>query len=238
LLSYTVTAAYTGVFVVILVAAGWIFTPQERKRLSLLALSLFVATLLSLLVYYGQWIPTMLNETLPTFTQAVQEQGKLTTLRPTLGSFLTANIGRAIQTYDLAIIFAMSLAGACLVLLSSRSLRSQSASSIMPPAIAFGLVAAPGVVRRRTITWQQLWLGAWLVTFPLFTLLDFWVDQALKEFWYALPAIAVVSAAWLLANLRRAGGSRVQRPYIWLLMMTLTWQSLSLWVFRLLFHNR
>jgi len=91
---------------------------------------------------------------------------------------------------------------------------------------------------RRTAAWQHVWLGAWLATFPLFALADFWVDQALKEFWYALPAIAVVGAMWLLSVLDRGPASLLRRAMVGMIALTLTWQSLSLWVFRLLFHNR
>jgi hypothetical protein len=83
-----------------------------------------------------------------------------------------------------------------------------------------------------------VWLVAWLLTLPLFTLADFWVDQALKEFWYSLPAVAVVAGVWLLVFLRRSSGSRLFSLLVWLLAVTLVWQSLSLWVFRLFFHGR
>src|SRR5438128_1465951 len=109
MLSYTVTAAYTGIFVGMLVVGGWLFAPGtlwvQRKRWLSLTLSLIVATLASLLIFYGQYIGDVINQTLPTFGQAVQEQGKLTTLRPTLGGFLTNTLARAMQSYDLAIIY-------------------------------------------------------------------------------------------------------------------------------------
>ena len=84
------------------------------------------------------------------------------------------------------------------------------------------------------MAWQKVWLGAWLITFPLFTLADFWVDQALKEFWFALPALVVVAAIWLITVQGRT--SRIYSAFLWLLAVVLAWQCLSLWVFRLFFH--
>lgn len=248
MLSYTVTAAYTGIYIGLLVAGGWLLAPALRRRWAVLALSLVVATLLSLAIYYGQWIPTIVNDTLPIFGNAVASQGKLTTLHPTFGSFLTDNVGRAMQSYNLAIIYALGLAGALWLLVGRGSERRQAAVEGLEHRTyrAFGLVhtsqsqvgvpAGPPKSKIST-AWPAVWLGAWLLTFPLFTLLDYWVDQALKEFWYALPAIAVVAVLWVLSLLDR-GKARVHRALVYLLVATLVWQSLSLWVFRLLFHNR
>ncbi|MFL5734837.1 MAG: hypothetical protein ACJ78Q_16900 [Chloroflexia bacterium] len=240
LLSYTVTAAYTGVFIGLLVATGWLVQRGERRRWGALGLSLVAATALSLVIYYGQWIPTIIEETLPTFGKAVEEQGKLTTLRPTLATFLTDNIGRAMQSYSLAMVYALGVAGALWLLFGvTRGRRNDEHGSRQS---VFALVATRQFKIEDTglkiaTSAPVLWLGVWLLTFPLFTLLDFWVDQALKEFWFALPAIAVASAVWVLSLWERARGPGY-RALAWVLWAILVWQSLSLWVFRLLFHNR
>jgi hypothetical protein len=211
MLSYTVTAVYTGIFVGLAVLVGWLRTPAERRRWTAVAGALVAASLLSVLIYYGQYVGLMIEQTLPTFGSAMQEQGALTTLRPTFGQFLAGTLGAAMTSYNLILIYSLGAAGALLVF--------------------FGR-------GRRTAAWQHVWLGAWLATFPLFALADFWVDQALKEFWYALPAIAVVGALWLLRVLDRGPAPLLGRAMVGLIALTLTWQSLSLWVFRLLFHNR
>ncbi len=235
LLSYTVTAAYTGVFVVLLVVGGWIMVRRDRSQWAAIGLSLVVAIAASLLIFYGQYISVMLNETLPTFGHAVQDQGKLTTLRPTLGGFLTGTIGRAMQSYNLAVIYGLALAGTLWLLAGSTSGARVKANR---RGNSYGLVAgAPrSIPRKHPMDWRKVWLVFWLITFPLFTMLDFWVDQALKEFWFALPAIAVVGAAWVL----EIKGKRLwlYSVLLWLLWGTLAWQSVSLWIFRLLFHNR
>jgi hypothetical protein len=232
LLSYTVTAAYTGVFIAILVAAGWLFAPAHRKRWSAVALSLVAAVVVSMLVFYGQYIGVLIEETLPTFTSAAQEQGGLTTLRPTLAVFLTGTIGAAMQSYNMAIVYALGLAGALFVFMGLQVDRSKNLQ--VTNLRAFG----PSGVQTLGSPAPMVWLGVWLLTFPLFALLDFYVDQALKEFWFPLPAVAVAGAIWLLAIMRRVSVSRVYSALAWLLFITLAWQSLSLWVFRLLFHNR
>jgi hypothetical protein len=173
--------------------------------------ALVAASLLSVLIYYGQYVGLMIEQTLPTFGSAMQEQGALTTLRPTFGQFLANTLGAAMTSYNLILIYSLGVAGVLLVFFRRRT---------------------------REASWQHVWLGAWLATFPLFALADFWVDQALKEFWYALPAIAVVGATWLLDVLDRGPAPLLGRAMVGMIALTLTWQSLSLWVFRLLFHNR
>ncbi len=210
LLSYTVTAAYTGMFGGLAVVGGLLLARAEWRRWLALLGSLAVASLGSLAIYYGQYVDDVLGSTLPTFGQAMQEQGQLTTLRPSWGAFLTDHLAVAMQNYHLAGVYALALAGTGLLFWARR------------PAPA----PAP---------WQRIWLAAWLAIFPLITLADFWVDQALKEFWYALPAVALAGGAWLIVLWQRG---RLARLLVALLGTLLVWQSLSLWVFRLLFHNR
>ena len=50
-------------------------------------------------------------------------------------------------------------------------------------------------------------------------------------------AMLVVAAAWALRLVDRRS-TLASRVLVWLLLATLAWQSISLWVFRLLFHNR
>jgi hypothetical protein len=232
LLSYTVTAAYTGMFVLLLVVLGLLFARAERARWLAILASLVAATVAAVAIFYGQYIPVILSETLPTFGQAVEEQGKLTTLRPNFGAFLTDTLGRAMQSYSLAVVYALGLAGALLFFVVARR-----ANRTGGDARASHVATSSRSESAQTARWQGVWLGTWLLVFPLVTLADFWVDQALKEFWYPLPAIAVVAAVWLLA-LSGTGAASVRARLAWLLWGTLAWQSLSLWVYRLLFHNR
>lgn len=234
LLAYTVTAAYTGIFVGLLVVAGWIWAPAERRKWAALAIMAAVAAILALLIYYGQYVGRILGDTLPTFGSAIEEQGSLTTLRPTFWDFVTDHLASAMQSYHLAIIYALGLAGTLLLFFGSGNIRSKSAGGKK----VYALVAGRATRVAGSVGWQHVWLGAWLATFPLFTLADFWVDQAFKQFWFALPAVALMSAGWLLALHARAASSRLFSILTGLLIATLAWQSVSLWVFRLFFHNR
>ena len=230
MVSYTVTAVYVGLLSGMIIVLGWFFAREERKRWVALAPSLVAASGLALLLYYGQYVGKILNETLPTFGQAIEDQGSLTTLRPTLWDFLTGHLARAMQSYHLALIYAIGIASALWLFFRHR---------VNPLATRqAGRGTERSDARRAPTQWQKVWLGAWLLTFPLFTLADFWVDQALKQFWIALPAISVVAGAWLVALLFRGKSTRVFSTLVVLVGMTLAWQSVSLWVFRLLFHNQ
>jgi hypothetical protein len=243
LLSYTVTAVYMGVFVGLMVLLGWIFAPEDRKKWAALALSGVTAATLSIIIYYGRYLGDVLFSTLPTFGSAVGSQGKLTTLWPSWYDFITGHLATAMQSYRLDLIYALGLAGTIWLFLGRgwpnrriiRAARRQRAvyALVARPAASTGIIP-PG----RWAAWQGVWIGSWLLLFPLFTLADFWVDQALKEFWIALPAIALVSAVWLFALRTRAGSSRSIGVFLLLVPTVLAWQSVSLWIFRLLFHNR
>ncbi len=236
MLAYTVTAAYTGLFVLMLVAGGLLFAGHERKRWGALFLSLVGATGVSLAVYYGQYVGRILGDTLPTFGKAAQSQGSLTTLRPTLGEFLTDHLGRAFYSYNLGLIYLLGFAGAVYLFWGQRQARVRQRAA--KPRSAYAFIHRQPHAGATAQPWQRVWIGAWLLTFPLFTLGDFYVDQAFKQFWYALPALSLVAGMWLLTLLGKRHVSRLYPLLAWLLVAVLAWQSVSLWVFRLLFHNR
>jgi hypothetical protein len=237
LLAYTVTMVYVGVYVGLMVLVGWLTGGEDRKRWSALALSGVAAAALAVLIYYGRYIDDVLTSTLPTFGQAVEEQGKLTTLRPSWGAFFTDHIARAMQSYKLDLVYALGVAGALWVFFGrGRARMAEAVATRRRPVYA--LVARLPGARGGGSSWQNVWLGAWLLLFPIFTLADFYLDQALKQFWIALPAIAVVGATWLLSMRGGGRGSAAGRWFVWLIVGVLAWQSVSLWVFRLMFHNR
>jgi len=236
MLAYTVTAGYTGIFVGLLVVTGFLVAASERKRWGALGLSLIAATLLALLIYYGQYVGKVLGETLPTFGQAIEEQGKLTTLRPSVWDFVTGHLAIAMHSYNLGIVYALGLAGTLLYLFLGKRTQAQTAdTSAMFLSMRFGPIGARG---KSKLHWREVWVAVWLLTLPIFTLADFYIDQALKQFWYALPVVSVVAGGWLLALMHKGASSRLYLYLTTLLFATLVWQSISLWVFRLFFHNR
>jgi hypothetical protein len=210
MLSYTVTAVYIGLFVGIIILAGWLLVREERQRWSALLLSLVAATGLAMLVYYGQYVGRILGDTLPTLGGAITTEGKATDKWTTPWDFLADRLA-AMHSYHLVIISALTLAGMLWLFYS-------------------------GINRGRDggWRWQKVWLGAWLVVFALISLADYWVDQVLKQFWFSFPLIALLGGTWLLAIKGR--GSRIYGALTSLVVVSLVWQSLSLWVFRLFVH--
>lgn len=240
MLSYTVTAVYVGIFVGLLVVLGWLFSRGERPRWTALALSGVGAVVLSLLIYYGQYVDDIIGETLPTFGQAVNEQGSLSTLRPSWWAFISGPMARAFQSYKLDIIYALGVAGTLWVFFRRGRTVREGVEEKSPQAQrhVYAFVSRIPSLGGATRSWQAVWIGAWLLLFPIFTFADFYVDQAFKEYWVALPVVALVASVWLLAVRGRARASRALMWMMWLLPVVLVWQSLSLWIFRLFFHNR
>lgn len=244
MLSYTVSAAYTGMLVVALVVIGWLFAPAERRKWGALCLSLVAATALSMLLYYGQYVGQVLNNTLPTFENAAQTQGSISTLRSTPWAFLIDTLARPFYSYNLTLAYLIGVLGALWLFVGlpgrpGRATQKQTQRSPQPRHVYALLAQTDG--RRGFVfglSWQRAWIGAWLLVLLPLVLADYYIDQVLKEFWYIMPAVAVTGGVWLTAFVRRGQASRLYTWLVCLLVGALAWQSLSLWVFRLLFHNR
>lgn len=237
LLAYTVSAAYTGLFGAALVVLGWLFAGADRKRWTTLLLSGVAAAGIALLVYYGQYVERILNDTIPTFSRAAETQGSLTTLRPTLWDFVSSALAAPFYSYNMWLLLVLGLAGTLWVFLAQGRGQRQT-RSVRRPREVYALVARHGAAATPGMPWQRIWVGAWLLVIPMITLADFYIDQVLKQFWYAMPVISMVAGVWLLSLLARRVASRFYAALVTVLVATLVWQSLSLWVFRLLFHNR
>jgi hypothetical protein len=237
LLAYTVSAAYTGLFGVALVVLGWLFAGADRRRWLALLLSGVAAAGIALLVYYGQYVERILNDTIPTFSKAAETQGSLTTLRPTFWDFVSSALAAPFYSYNMWLMLVLGLAGTLWVFLGPGRGRWQT-TSVRQPREVYALIARHSGAATLGLPWQRIWVGAWLMVIPLITLADFYIDQVLKQFWYAMPVISMVAGIWLLTLLARRVASRFYAALVTLLVATLAWQSLSLWVFRLLFHNR
>lgn len=65
MLIYTVMAAFTMLFVGILVVGLWFFDRENRRSVGAIALSAVLAVGLSMLIYYGQYIQPILEQTVP-----------------------------------------------------------------------------------------------------------------------------------------------------------------------------
>lgn len=237
LLAYTVSAVYTGLFVGLLVVLGLVLGWAERKQWFGMVLSGIGAAGLALLVYYGQYVGRILGDTLPTFGEAAQTQGSLTTLRPTFWDFVNGALATPFYSYNLWLLLVLSLVGTLWVFLG-RDRAQRQARGVTRPKQVYAFVARYTGTLAPSQPWQRIWTAAWLLLVPLITLADFYIDQVLKQFWYVMPALTMVAGIWLLTLLGKRLSSRLYVMLVGLLVAMLIWQSLSLWVFRLLFHNR
>jgi hypothetical protein len=223
LLSYTVTAGYIGLIFGPFAILGFLFSRPHRRSFGALLLTFVAGIALALVVFYGAYVGEFLTLSIPTLLGATADTGagaggSVTTRTGGVPGFLTDSVGKAIQSYGLAPVFGLGLAGFGLALSEWWTRRG-----------------APGGVRPARPAWAFGLMTAWLISLPLFTAADYVVDQALKEYWFALPAIAVLAGAWLLRLARRG---RAGAMLVGLLSVVLVWNSLSLWIFRLLLHNR
>jgi hypothetical protein len=223
LLSYTVTAGYIGLIFGPLPLLGLLVGRGHRRTYAALLLSFVAGIGLALAAFYGAYVGEFLTVSIPTLLGATADTGagsggSVTTRAGGLAGFLTDSVGKAIQSYGLALVFGLGVAGWGLALAEWWTRRR----------------AAPGVRPARS-AWAFGLLTIWLVSLPLFTAADYVVDQALKEYWFALPAIAVLAGAWLRTLARRG---RAGAAFVTLLTVALVWSSLSLWIFRLFLHNR
>ncbi len=224
LLSYTVTAGYIGLIFGPLPILGLIVSRAHRRTYGALLLSFVAGIAFALVGFYGAYLGEFLTVSIPALLGATADTGaggsggSVTTRSGGVLGFLTASVGKALQSYGLVPVFGLGLAGWGLALAEWWGRRGRGAA-----------------VRPARSAWAFGLLTIWLISLPLFTAADYVVDQALKEYWFALPAIAILAGAWLRAV---AGRGRSGAWLTGLLALVLVWNSLSLWIFRLFLHNR
>ncbi|PZR94805.1 MAG: hypothetical protein DLM69_12145 [Candidatus Chloroheliales bacterium] len=80
-------------------------------------------------------------------------------------------------------------------------------------------------------------LLAFTLTGLLFFIANYYVDMAMKQYWWALSAMAL-TGGWLLDRLWRRLGQRTGAIIVALTLALFAVSSLWLWVYRLLLHNR
>jgi hypothetical protein len=228
LLMYTVAAVFMGIFLCLLVAALWLVeaTNDERRptteqaqhrrssfvfRLSgsrrpviALALASIAALGLATLIYYGQYIPLILERTVPFFFQSGQpaQAGTGIQQREPFLTYLAQYIPRT-GYLRRPVAYGLQLA----VLLA-----------------AVGLAGLPRT-RLRTV------LICWALVAALFTIAGSRIDMVDKQVFYLAPALALL-AGWLLAQLWRRGAlARVVVASIYLFTFA---AALDLWFFRIM----
>jgi hypothetical protein len=229
LLMYTVVAAFMGVFLCLLVPALWLAERTEdegrrtkddehtRHRLSFLlhpsasrrpvlalALAGLTALVLAVLIYYGQYIPLIVERTLPFFFQSSQAAQTSPGIQQR-ESFLTYLIQYIPRTgyFGRPVAYGIQL------------------------ALLLGLVSLAGLGRTRL----RAVLICWALVAALFTVAGSRIDMVDKQVFYLVPALTLL-AGWLLARLWQRGlPARVVVASICLLTFA---AALDLWIFRIM----
>ena len=229
LLMYTVVAAFMGVFLCLLVPALWLLegtTDDQRSttdnarhvavrssifRLSAsrrpviaLALAGIAALGLAMLIYYGQYIPLILERTVPYFFQSGQPaQAELgVQQRESFLTYLTQYLPR-IGYFRRPVAYGLQL------------------------ALLLAMVSLAGLGRLRL----RALLICWVLVAALFTIAGSRIDMVDKQVFYLVPALALL-AGWLLGRLwQRGWPARVVVTSIYIFTFA---AALDLWFFRIM----
>jgi hypothetical protein len=173
MLFYTVMAAFQAWFVICFALIVWLLRERiDRRQLRWLGLATGLAIVLSILIYYGQYIPSMIERTLPymvsVFTRGPQSVG---VERPPFGQYLLGYIPHL--DYHI-------WPGAYLYY-----------------GIAIPLIfAVPGflALRKRWLLWAVL--AAWFVVAATFTLVGYRLSMVDKQVFYVFPALCLCWAVY------------------------------------------
>jgi hypothetical protein len=236
-LSYTVTAVFLGLTVLGLALLGAIGERLQRAKspatLGFAAASpslkptiglaytktvvvLLGSTLLATLLFYGQYIIVLVTETIPNMLKTAGSNGSL---KPTTLSWpdYFAISAQTMVNYSLWPIYLLGLTGLAVYIVRDKSSAATFSKALLLSTVLVGL---------------------------LFVFVNYYVDMAVKQFWWALPILAL-TGGWLLALIsgwQEASGGGAKRLLGRLLppliCASFVLDSLTLWVERLFFHNR
>jgi hypothetical protein len=226
LLMYTVVAAFMGVFLCLLVPALWLIegTTDDRRpttddsrnvrssifrlsagRRSVLAIALagLAALGLATLIYYGQYIPLILERTVPYFFQAGQPAPASAGVqqRETFLTYLTQYIPRTAY-FRRPVAYGLQLA----LLLAAVSLAGLGRPRLRALLICWALVAA------------------------LFTVAGSRIDMVDKQIFYLVPALALLAGRLLAQLWQRGLPARLVVASVYIFTFA---AALDLWFFRI-----
>jgi hypothetical protein len=203
-LIYTVTGVFVGLFMVLLTAGLWLRTPRtERRPVVALGLATLAAAGLATLIYYGQYIPPIIERTLPYFTRtAVPGSGATGVSYDPFGLYLEkylwrmAYVGERGGGYGLLLTLPLGLLGWYWI-------------------------------RGRLI---RTMLAAWLVVALLFLVAGARVSMVDKHLFFIVPALALGAGALFgrLWHYGRAGRLTVALCYLFTAAA-----ALNLWIYRI-----
>jgi hypothetical protein len=225
LLAYTVVAAFMGVFVCLLIPALWLVESrrpaqaatddpprgsagdppiESRRPVIALALASIAGLALAMLIYYAQYIPVMLERTLPYFLNSGRPE-EIGVTTPRHASFLSYLAQRIPFT----------------------SYLQRPVAYGMQLALLLGALGFAGLKRPRL----RALLICWALVAAVFTVVGFRVDMVDKQMFYLLPALALLAGRLLSRLWQRGLPARLVVASVYLFTFA---AALDLWIFRVM----
>ncbi|GAC1364980.1 MAG: hypothetical protein NVSMB42_24820 [Herpetosiphon sp.] len=172
-LFYTVAGVFMGVMMVLLLLGLLVMRPIPRRSGVGLASAFGLAVLLALVIYYGQYIPPMMERTLPFLRQTVvqgQPNAGQSSFEP-FGVYVRKALGRTLYyTSALPLWYGIAL------------------------PIGLGL---PGLALLRRNRFGLLVVGCWILVAALFFALGTRISMVDKQIFYVMPALTVAAGGTL-----------------------------------------
>lgn len=252
--SYTVTAVMLGITLFAFILLGWLIEGRARPiarpaalgvvadsaatvsrplpaspYLKLLLVTI-AATILATLAFYGQYLVILVRDTIPSMLNTVSSSGSLKPTTQTWPDYLGAT-ANTLWNYQLWGTYLLGIIG-LIWLMRNPGQGGIDSAAAQTDNVGGQVIAAP-ISRTATLAL----LLAFLLTGLFFVFANYYVDMALKQYWWALSVMAL-SGGWLLERLwqRLRGGSGA--IVVGLIITFFAISSLWLWVYRLLLHNR
>ena len=207
MLSYTVAAVFHVVFVTILAGLLWIVpNRQDAPKSTLVLAATYGGLLLAVIIYYGLYIPPMIERTIPYFFQiGVESTQSVGVIRPSFSAYIAAFMPSL--RYDF----------------------------VQNPYLYYGLylpilLVIPAFIlllKHRTL-W--IFMAAWYVVALLFMLAGYKISMVDKQLYYIVP-ILMISWAVIADRLWVRGPSG--RIIVSTTVLFTLWSALQLWITRI-----
>jgi hypothetical protein len=240
----TVSSAALGVVAGRTVRATYPMLGSPYRKLLLVTIG---AALLAMLAFYGQYIIILVRDTIPNMLNTVGSSGSLKPVTQSWPEYILVS-GATLWNYQLWSTYLLGLTG-LIALLGNHddaSKRDKGGEGVINHApTEDGIVGAQFITPQLTpdtspilnIATTRALLLAFVLTGLLFFIANYYVDMAMKQFWWALSAMAL-TGGWLLDRLWRRLGQRTGAMLVALTLTLFAVSSLWLWLYRLLLHNR
>ena len=215
LLFYTVTAVFMGVFLVLFTISVLVWGRELRAGLRPLWLAALLALVLSLLIYYGQYLGPIWERTVPYFTRSFSSSNEsIGKASDTLGAYLL----RHTRLWNYGLVIPLVLRAIYIIQAIGRT--------------RWALVDEDATHRPSPSAQRLLLLviSSWLAVMIVFIPLAYKVSMVDKHFFVAMPFMALACGAVLDGVARRGW---LLRMTTWLLYFAMAGASLGLWLIRI-----